>query len=275
MKCLLQARDLTVRYRARGRGRRGAGSVEALHGVSLELGVGESLAVVGESGSGKSTLARALLGLVAPSGGEVLWNGTGLSRLSPTEMRGFRSSVQMVFQDPRGSLNPRLTAGGVLREALSLRGGGSGGRGPGSDPDGDSTARTPEALLERVGLPTDIVRARPSELSGGQCQRLGIARALAVSPGILVLDEPTSALDVSEQARVVNLLAELRRELGLGCLLISHDLPLVRLFSDRVMILRQGRMVESGTTRDVMGAPEDPYARQLVQAGLRGSEGMG
>jgi ABC-type glutathione transport system ATPase component len=246
--------------------------VAALDGVSLRLEAGGSLGVVGESGAGKSTLALALLGLIRPSEGSVTWGGEDLHTLSRAGLQDFRSAVQMVFQDPRGSLNPRLTAGTVLREALEVE---ARRRRRGRSRDGAEPMPGVEDLLERVGLPPQVSSARPADLSGGQCQRLGIARALAVSPQLLVLDEPTSALDVSEQARVFNLLRDLRRELGLGCILISHDLPLVRLFCERVMILHRGRMVESGNTELVLNEPRDPRAKELVAAGLRRGDTTG
>lgn len=255
MSALLEARDLRVEFRPRGRGwaSRKAERVTAVDGVSLSLRPGEVVALVGESGSGKTTLARALLGLVEPAAGEVLWEGRPFSGQSPAERADFHTSVQMVFQSPRGSLNPRMRVGQVLEEVLSFTG----------RPAGRGAV---EELLDSVGLGPEIFNALPIQLSGGQCQRLGVARALAVQPRVLLLDEPTSALDVSEQARLVNLFGELQARLGLSLLFISHDLSLVRLFSHRVMILRDGRTVEEGTTGDLMGHPVHEYTRRLVQA---------
>jgi len=230
--------------------------VVAVDGVSLEVRPGRTLALVGESGCGKTTLGRLLVGLDRPDTGVVRYGDRPLSGMSRPEMRAFRRAVQIVFQDPYGSLNPRLTAGAALREVLEVHGI---ARGP--------SARSAVAeLLERVGLDAGAAARYPHEFSGGQRQRLGIARALAVGPRILVADEPVSALDVSVQARILGLLGDLRRDLGLGFLFISHDLAVVRQVADEVAVMRRGRIVEAGPIDRVYGSPADPYTSDLLNA---------
>jgi peptide/nickel transport system ATP-binding protein len=232
--------------------RRGQDEVAALKGVSIEVGAGESVGLVGESGSGKTTLARCIVGLETPTDGSVLINGIDASdyaRLQPDDRRAIRRNVQMVFQDPYSSLNPVMTIGATLREALSV--------GPDS--------RTTEAdLLSRVGLPTHYAARKPVALSGGERQRVAVARALALQPRLLVCDEPVSALDVSVQAQILNLFAALRSELGLAYLFITHDLAVVRQVADRVYVLHNGEVVESGPVDRVLDAPSHPYTARLV-----------
>jgi peptide/nickel transport system ATP-binding protein len=232
--------------------RRGQGEVTALKGVSIAVGEGESVGLVGESGSGKTTLARCIVGLETPSGGEIVVDGIDASdyaRLKGEQRRQLRRRVQMVFQDPYSSLNPVMTVGATLREALSV--------GP--------TPRTGEVeLLGLVGLPPHYAGRKPVALSGGERQRVAVARALALQPRLLVCDEPVSALDVSVQAQILNLFSALRAELGLGYLFITHDLAVVRQVADRVYVLYEGEVVESGPVERVLDAPTHPYTARLV-----------
>ena len=234
----------------------GAGALRAVDGVSLRLEAGRTLGLVGESGCGKSTLARAVAGLMAPSGGAVRIGGRVWPARKVAERRARARHVQMVFQDPFGSLNPRLTVARIVGEPLSVHGIG----------DVASRARRVAALLERVGLTEEQGRRYPHELSGGQRQRVAIARALALEPRILVCDEPVSALDVSIQAQVLNLLADLQRDLGLAYLFISHDLGVIRYVADRIAVMYQGRIVEEGASDAVWSAPAHPYTRALIAA---------
>ncbi len=255
---LLRVRDLCVHFPSRGRGGRSGrprGPVRAVDGVSFDIRRGETLALVGESGCGKSTTARAIVGLLEPTGGRVEFGGRDLATLDRLELREMRRHIQIVFQDPFGSLNPRLSAGQALREALTVHGLG------GSDPG----ARVVE-LLRRVGLGEAHAARYPHELSGGQRQRLGIARALSVEPDLLVLDEPVSALDVSVQAQVVNLLVDLQRTLGLTYLFIAHDLTLVEHLADRVAVMYLGRLMEVAPAADLFRSPRHPYTRALLSA---------
>jgi peptide/nickel transport system ATP-binding protein len=229
----------------------------ALDGVSLTLARGESLAVVGESGSGKSTLARTILALERPSAGRVLLLGRDLFALPAGELRALRRHVQMVFQDPYGSLDPRRKVGWIVAEPLVALERGLDAA--------DRRARIAEAL-QSVGLrPADADRF-PHEFSGGQRQRIAIARALITRPDLIVADEPVSALDVSVQAQVLNLFLDLREQLGLSYLFISHDLAVVRQVADRVMVMREGKIVEGGATETVFRAPLHPYTRALLDA---------
>ena len=228
---LVEVRDLHVRY----------GAFEAVKGVSFTVGAGEIFGIVGESGSGKSTIAKVLMGLERASSGEVVLGDP---------VPGRRLSMQMIFQDAVGSLNPRMTVRQTLDEAL--RTGGS--------------RRTAAELVDLVGLSEAVLSQYPREMSGGQCQRVSVARALAREPDVLVADEPVSALDVSVQARVLNLLRDLKRDLGLSILLIAHDLAVVKNVCDRVAVMERGRFVDSGETAEVFAAPKSPYTRRLLAA---------
>ncbi|MGY4917019.1 dipeptide ABC transporter ATP-binding protein [Streptomyces sp. 900116325] len=247
---LLEAIDLRREF-GRGRSR-----VTAVDGVSLTVHPGETLGIVGESGSGKTTLGRMLVRLLDPTAGRLHYRGTEIGSLSDKALRPHRRELQMVFQDPVASLNPRRSIGESVADPL---------RAAGALDDTRIRARVQE-LLERVGLDPDRYDRYPHEFSGGQRQRVGIARALAADPKLIVCDEPVSALDVTTQAQVTALLAELQRELGLGLVFIAHDLAVVRQVSDRVAVMRQGRIVEQGTVDEVYGAPQDPYTRQLLAA---------
>jgi len=230
--------------------------VLAVDDVTLEVASGETLALVGESGSGKSTLGRMLVGLETPDAGAVLFDGRRLDAMSRSELVSFHRGVQVVFQDPHGSLNPRLTVGAMLEEVFTVH----------SIATGAEAARRVVALLERVGLDPGAARRYPHEFSGGQRQRVGIARALAVEPTILVADEPVSALDVSVQAKILGLLADLQHELGLGYLFISHDLAVVRAVADRVAVMCAGRIVETGPVDRLYDRPRSEYTRALLSA---------
>ncbi|MFE7794102.1 dipeptide ABC transporter ATP-binding protein [Streptomyces sp. NPDC057460] len=235
---------------------RGRSRVTAVDGVSLTVHPGETLGIVGESGSGKTTLGRMLVRLLDPTAGRLHYRGTEIGSLSDKALRPHRRELQMVFQDPVASLNPRRSIGESVADPL---------RAAGALDDTRVRARVQE-LLERVGLDPDRYDRYPHEFSGGQRQRVGIARALAADPKLIVCDEPVSALDVTTQAQVTALLAELQRELGLGLVFIAHDLAVVRQVSDRVAVMRQGRIVEQGSVDEVYGAPKDPYTKQLLAA---------
>ncbi|MDX1396863.1 MAG: ATP-binding cassette domain-containing protein [Gemmatimonadota bacterium] len=232
------------------------GDLTAVDEVSIEIRPEETVALVGESGSGKSTLGRLLVGLEPPDGGAVTYAGAPIRGLKGPARRTFRRAVQIIFQDPYASLNPRLTVGSAIREVLAVH----------EIAAGNAAAAKVSALLDRVGLDEGAARRYPHEFSGGQRQRIGIARALAVEPRILVADEPVSALDVSVQARILGLLSELRRDMGLGILFISHDLAVVRRMADRVAVMRAGRVVEVGPSKQVYANPGDPYTRALLAA---------
>ena len=252
---ILEARGLTRRYPA-GRQAKTGGSVRAVEGVSLRIRERETVALVGESGCGKSTTARLLLGLEPPSAGEVRYRGRDLEALSAAELRDFRRSVQLVFQDPFGSLNPRLTVGSMLTEVLAVH-------------ELVPRAKWPERigeLLTLVGLDADVASRYPHEVSGGQRQRIGVARALAVEPELIVADEPVSALDVSIQAQVLNLLADLQARLGLSYLFIAHDLAVVRQVADRVAVMYGGRIVELARADELFARPLHPYTKALLAA---------
>lgn len=248
---LLEVEDLQVRF-ALG----GGGAVHAVDGVSFAQAAGETLGIVGESGCGKSTLARAILGLVPAAHGAVRFRGTDLRRLTRRRLRAERRHLQMVFQDPFASLDPRFTVARTLEEPLIVHGYGDRAR----------RRRRVGQLLELVGLDADAAARFPHQFSGGQRQRVAVARAIAVEPELVIADEPVSALDLSIQAQILNLFLDLRRRLGLSYLFISHDLSVVRLVSDRVAVMYLGQFVELGAADDVLSAPLHPYTRALVSA---------
>ncbi|MFC5802442.1 ABC transporter ATP-binding protein [Streptomyces formicae] len=235
---------------------RGAGRTVAVDDVSLSVHAGETLGIVGESGSGKTTLGRMLVRLLDPTAGQLRHGGDDIGSLPDKALRPYRRQLQMVFQDPVSSLNPRRSVGESVADPL---------RAAGRHDEAGIRARVRD-LLERVGLDPDRYDRYPHEFSGGQRQRVGIARALAAEPRLIVCDEPVSALDVTTQAQVVSLLAELQRELGLALVFIAHDLAVVRRVSDRVAVMRHGRIVEQGTVAEVYGSPRDPYTAELLAA---------
>ncbi|UVS79095.1 ABC transporter ATP-binding protein [Actinokineospora sp. UTMC 2448] len=227
--------------------------VRAVDGVSLELAEGQTLGLVGESGCGKSTLGRLVTRLLAPTSGRIHYRGTDIARLAERRLRPFRGDIQMVFQDPYLSLNPRHTVGAIIGAAVARSG------------ERETRTRVGE-LLEVVGLDADHVDRYPHEFSGGQRQRVGIARALATRPRLIVADEPVSALDVSIQAQIMNLLQDLRREFGIAVLFVAHDLGVVRYFCDRVTVMYLGKVVETGTAQEIYTRPRHPYTQALLSA---------
>jgi oligopeptide transport system ATP-binding protein len=254
---LLEACDLDLHFAITGGVlRRVVGRVRAVTGVNLALHAGEVLGVVGESGCGKTTLARVLTGLYAPTRGRVLFDGTDLATLSPAARRAMSRRVQMVFQDPFASLNPRHRVGRILEAPFELHG----------EPGGDARRRRIEELLSLVGLDPQHLQRWPHEFSGGQRQRIGIARALALQPEVLVLDEPLSALDMSIQSQVLNLLVDLQQRLKLAYLFVSHDLTVVQYLCDRVAVMYLGRVVEEASTKTLFAMPRHPYTQSLLDA---------
>ena len=255
---MLQCRELKVWYPIRqGILNRVRGYVRAVDGVSLRLGEGETLGLVGESGCGKTTLGRTLVGLEKPTAGEVLWQEIPLERLPKTKRAAARRNLQMIFQDPFTSLDPRMSAMELVTEGLQLHG---------LYLPGESRQEAAARLMQEVGLEPETMFRYPHEFSGGQRQRLSIARALALEPKVIVCDEPVSALDVSVQAQVIRLLAQLQRKRGLSYLFISHDLSVVRLLAQRVAVMYLGRVVEQGDAQEVLREPLHPYAQALVSA---------
>jgi peptide/nickel transport system ATP-binding protein len=249
---LLAVDDLVVEYPS------GRGVFRALDAISFAVEKGSTLAVVGESGCGKSTLAKSIVRLLTPTSGTIKIDGVDIAGMSEKSLRPFRSRIQMVFQDPYGSLDPHLTAVDIVGEPLRLQG---------VRKRSDREAKA-AALIDRVGLPKSALYRRPAEFSGGQRQRIGIARALASGPELLVCDEATSALDVSVQAQVLDLLREIKRDTGLTYVFISHNLGVVREISDTIIVMCDGRIVERGTTADVLAKPAEPYTQALRAAAL-------
>ncbi|MCW2884902.1 MAG: peptide/nickel transport system ATP-binding protein [Streptosporangiaceae bacterium] len=249
---VLEVNDLVKHYRARGRGE----AVRAVDGVSLSIGHGEVLGLVGESGSGKSTIGKCVLRLTEPTAGSVRLAGRDITHLSRRALRPLRRDVHTVFQDPYASLNPRFTVGQIIGEPLRRH----------------RIARAGEvgervtAILERVGLRAEMRTRYPHQLSGGQRQRVGLARALILEPKLVVADEPVSALDVSVQASVLNLVADLQKDMGFSCLFITHDLSVVEFLADRIAVMYLGQIVETGPTKKIFAEPQHPYTQALLSA---------
>lgn len=257
---ILSVRDVKVHFNIK---HAGAGLfakpdiLKAVDGVSFDLYAGETLGIVGESGCGKSTLARAIIRLIPANGGEVLWMGKDLMKATDAELLKTRQDIQMIFQDPLASLNPRMTAGDIIAEPLRTH-----------HPEmqrAEIRAKVQD-LMAKVGLEPIMVNRYPHEFSGGQCQRIGIARALITGPKLIICDEPVSALDVSVQAQVVNLLKNLQKELGLSLLFIAHDLSVVKHISDRIMVLYFGTIVEIGDANQVIENPQHEYTKKLIES---------
>ncbi|GAB4189767.1 MAG: dipeptide ABC transporter ATP-binding protein [Thalassobaculales bacterium] len=258
MTALIEARGLTKHFHRRRTlfGLIGQPPVHAVEAIDLAIDAGETLGLVGESGCGKSTTGRLLLRLIEPTAGAVLHRGQDLLKLDRAALRARRRQLQIIFQDPYGSLNPRLTVGDIITEAFAIHGIG----------DRASRRRRLGELLDIVGLPASYATRYPHEFSGGQRQRVGIARALALEPEFLVCDEAVSALDVSIQGQIVNLMQDLQRDLGLTYLFISHNLAVVRHISTRVAVMYLGRIVEQGPTGPLFAAPRHPYTQALLSA---------
>jgi oligopeptide transport system ATP-binding protein len=256
---LLEVRDLKVHFPVRTGGALTGrhALLKAVDGVSFNLAAGETLAVVGESGCGKSTLCRAVLGLIRATSGEVIWRGRAIHRLSARDMRPLRRDMQMVFQDPLAALDPRMTVGDIIGEPLDTF--------TPSLTRAEAGARVKE-MMARVGLSPHMINRYPHEFSGGQCQRIGIARAIILGPRLIVCDEPVSALDVSIQAQIINLLMQLQRELGLALILVSHDLAVVRQISHRLLVLYLGRAMEVASRDKLYANPHHPYTQALMSA---------
>ncbi|GAB7193668.1 dipeptide ABC transporter ATP-binding protein [Kineococcus sp. NUM-3379] len=256
---LVSARGLQVHFPVLSTGlrRRRTGAVRAVDGVDLDIRRGETLGLVGESGCGKSTLGNALLRLVEPTGGRVLFDGQDVTAMGPKQLRALRRRAVMVFQDPYASLDPRIPVGRTVAEPLEVHG---------LHPGAAARAARVAELLELVGLDPGVAGRYPHEFSGGQRQRIGIARALAAEPDFVVCDEAIASLDVSVQAQVLNLLRDLQRRLGLTYLFVSHDLAAVRHVSDRIAVMYLGSVVEVGTAAQVATSPRHPYTRALLSA---------
>jgi len=248
---LLSVRGLSVEFKRRRRH-----PFRAVDDVSFDIDKGQTLGLVGESGSGKSTIGNALLGLVKPTAGTVLFEGREIASLSAAERRSLSGRLQVVFQDPYSSLNPSLRVGQIISEPLGVH----------TDLDQRQRSRATAEMLERGGLPASAMTRYPAAFSGGQRQRIAIARALITRPHMVVCDEPVSGLDLSAQAQVLNLLKDLQAEMGLAMLFISHDLAVVRYVATRITVLLRGKTVEEGTTAKVNNAPEHPYTKRLLAA---------
>ncbi|MEC6822617.1 murein tripeptide/oligopeptide ABC transporter ATP binding protein OppF [Photobacterium piscicola] len=231
--------------------------LKAVDGINVSVYEGETLGVVGESGCGKSTFARAIIGLVEATEGQVVWLGQDLTKLNHSARRETRKQIQMIFQDPLASLNPRMTVGEIIAEPLKAFY---------SQLSADEVKQQVQAMMTKVGLLPNVINRYPHEFSGGQCQRIGIARALILKPKMIICDEPVSALDVSIQAQVVNLLKSLQKEMGLSLIFIAHDLSVVKHISDRVLVMYLGHAVEMGDSKALFANPQHPYTKALMSA---------
>jgi oligopeptide transport system ATP-binding protein len=252
---ILQVRDLSVDFQI-PTGMFGKSKVlHAVKQVSFDLRQGETLGIVGESGCGKSTLSRAVIKLIEATSGQSLWMGKDILKMNPKELVALRKDIQMIFQDPLASLNPRLTAGAIIAEPLLIH-----------YPEVGKAERLARVIemMEKVGLSAAMINRYPHEFSGGQCQRIGIARALITRPKLIVCDEAVSALDVSVQAQVINLLMDLQKELGISLLFIAHDIAVVRHIAQRIMVLYFGEVVEIGESAQVVEAPQHDYTKKLI-----------
>jgi oligopeptide transport system ATP-binding protein len=257
---LLELANLKVHFPVSQKGRgfwQPPATLKAVEGISLKLYEGETLGIVGESGCGKSTLARAIIGLVKASSGQISWLGQRLNHQDKRTWRNVRQDIQMIFQDPLASLNPRMTIGDIIAEPL---------RTYYPKLSRKEVSETVRVMMDKVGLLPNLINRYPHEFSGGQCQRIGIARALILKPRLVICDEPVSALDVSIQAQVINLLKSLQQEMGLALIFIAHDLAVVRHISDRVMVMYLGHAVEIGGYQQVYSQPLHPYTQALLSA---------
>ncbi|SDK33576.1 peptide/nickel transport system ATP-binding protein/oligopeptide transport system ATP-binding protein [Methylophilus rhizosphaerae] len=255
--CILQAHHLKKTYTQRTGALGLAGhQIHALDDVSLQLKRGTTLAIVGESGSGKSTLARGILRLLPLDSGEVIFDGKNFLALDKSALRSARRDIQMIFQDPFASLNPRMRVGDIIGEGLVIH----------SIGDARQRQNMVIQILEKVGLHADDTQKYPHQFSGGQRQRIGIARALILQPKLVICDEPVSALDVSVQAQILLLLKQLQQEMGLSYLFITHDLRVVRHIADEVLVMQKGKVIEQGSVESIYNAPQQNYTRQLLNA---------
>ncbi|MCG8564535.1 MAG: dipeptide ABC transporter ATP-binding protein [Desulfobacterales bacterium] len=254
---LLEARDLKVHFPVKkGLLARTVGKVHAVDGISFDLKAGETLGIVGESGCGKTTAGMALMRLTPPTAGQVFWQGEDMALCSPGRMRALRREMQLIFQDPYSSLNPRMTIGQILSDPLDIH----------RMYTGKKRRERLEFLMETVGLSPSVADRYPHEFSGGQRQRIGIARALALDPTLIIGDEPVSALDVSIQAQIINLLVKLKREFILSLIIISHDLAVVEHICDRIIVMYLGKIIESADYASLYADPKHPYTRTLLSA---------
>jgi oligopeptide transport system ATP-binding protein len=253
---ILEVRNVSVHFDIPSGGMFGGHKVlRAVKDVSFDLHAGETLGIVGESGCGKSTLSRAIIRLIHASGGESKWMGKDILKMSPRELVGLRKDIQMIFQDPLASLNPRMTAGAIIAEPLRIH-----------YPEIGKAERMMRVaeMMQKVGLTPNMINKYPHEFSGGQCQRIGIARALITRPKLIVCDEAVSALDVSVQAQVINLLMDLQKEFGVSLLFIAHDIAVVRHIAQRIMVLYFGEVVEIGDSEQVVMDPQHDYTKKLI-----------
>ena len=257
---ILEVKNLKVNFNVSSEGDMPwtkAKKLQAVNDISFSLNAGETLGIVGESGCGKSTLARAIVKMVPVESGEVVWLGKDLLGLSNAETRPYRKQIQMIFQDPLASLNPRMNIGEIIAEPLRTH--------YPKTPESDVQARVSD-VMSKVGLLDNLMNRYPHEFSGGQCQRIGIARALILKPKLIICDEPVSALDVSIQAQVVNLLMDLQEEMDLALIFIAHDLSVVKHISTKIMVLYLGNMVELANSEDIYKSPSHPYTQALISA---------